>query len=238
MIDYFSLQTGSEYPVFLTVLYTLLFSFSLSSLIAFTYYFTTNRNEVSNNLLQTIILGAITASMVVQAIGDSVAIGLGVLGALAIIRFRTNFRNPRNIIFLFSALAVGIASGVYGFAIAMVGTFGFCAVAFVLNWSGIANKATKEMILRVAFNYEIPTLELEKVIEASCISYSLLEIRDNKGGQSAAVEGEEGMRRTYEYRVKMQEAKQVDDLVASCKKMEGIGNIKLEIVSNRELFEG
>lgn len=236
MIDYFSLQTGSEYPIFLTVLYTLLFSFSLSSLIAFTYFFTTKRDEVSNSLIQTLILGAITASMVVQAIGDSVAIGLGVLGALAIIRFRTNFRNPRNIIFLFSALAVGIASGVYGFAIAMVGTAGFCVVAFILSWSGLGNKSVKELILRVAFDYEVSSSEVEHVIEKWCIFYSLIEIRENKGNQ--VDENGDGLKRILEYRVKMDEATRVDELLGAFKMMSGIGNIKLEMINNKELFEG
>lgn len=238
MIDYFSLQTGSEYPVFLTVLYTLLFSFSLSSLIAFTYYFTTNKNEVSQNLVQTIVLGAITASMVVQAIGDSVAIGLGVLGALAIIRFRTNFRNPRNIVFLFSALAVGIASGVYGFAIALVGTFGFCVVAFLFSWSGLGNNSFRDMILRVAFSRDVPSYDLEQVIEVQCVSYSLIELRENKNNSELLEEGDEALKRTFEYRVKVSVNRREDELIDALKEMEGIGNIKLEMISNRELFEG
>ena len=37
--------------------------------------------------------------------------GLGILGTLAIIRFRTPIRDPRDMIFLFACLGVGIACG-------------------------------------------------------------------------------------------------------------------------------
>lgn len=128
-MDYFSLQTTAEYPAFFTVLYSVMFAFSLAVLVAFTYYKTSEIAGYSATFIQALVLSPIVAIMVIQAIGDSVAIGLGMLGALAIIRFRTNFRNPRNIIFLFASLAIGISCGVYGYAIAIVGTLFFCLTA-------------------------------------------------------------------------------------------------------------
>jgi uncharacterized membrane protein YhiD involved in acid resistance len=44
-------------------------------------------------------------------------------------------RDPRNIIFIFASLSVGIATGVYGYAIALAGTMIFCTVAVLLNYS-------------------------------------------------------------------------------------------------------
>lgn len=51
--------------------------------------------------------------------------GPGMLGALAIVRFRTNFRDPRDIIFMFASLAAGISVGVKGYTIATGGVIGF-----------------------------------------------------------------------------------------------------------------
>lgn len=135
MLDYLALQGSTENPTVVTVAFTVLLSFLLSSAIAFTYDKTT-RTVVSNaDFLQAIILVAIVAATVMQAIGDSLARGLGMLGALAIIRFRTNVRAPRNMVFVFASLATGIACGVYGFVIAILGTIGFCSVAFILRFS-------------------------------------------------------------------------------------------------------
>ena len=137
MIDYFSFQAGTEYPTLSAVFYTVLLSFMLSTAVAITYYFTTPKDKKMQDFFQALILSAVVASTVMQAIGDSMAIGLGMLGALAIIRFRTNLENPRDIIFMFATLAAGLACGVYGFVIALVGTLGFCAAAWILHFTHI-----------------------------------------------------------------------------------------------------
>jgi len=125
MLDFFTIENSSENPTFILILYTVLFSFLLSSLIAFTYDKTSRNITKPVHYIQALILISIVAATVMQAIGDSVARGLGMLGALAIIRFRTTLRNPRNMAFMFASIAVGIACGVYGFVIAIVGTLGF-----------------------------------------------------------------------------------------------------------------
>lgn len=140
MVDFFSIQNSTENPTLLLIIYTVLFSFLLSSLIAFTYEKTSRDVARPLYFIQALVLLAIVTATVMQAIGDSVARGLGMLGALSVIRFRTTLRNPRNIVFMFSSLAVGIACGVYGFLIAIVGTVGFCFTAFVLRFTPFSQK--------------------------------------------------------------------------------------------------
>lgn len=140
MLDFSTLSTNTENPTFLMILLTVLFSFLLSTMIAFTYEKTSRQVARPDNFIQAMVLVAIVAAMVMQAIGDNFARGLGMLGALSIIRFRTTLRNARNIVFMFAALASGIASGVFGFAIALTGTVGFCVVAFILRVSPFSNR--------------------------------------------------------------------------------------------------
>lgn len=135
MFDFTAIYNHTENPTFVTILFTVLFSFLLSSLIVFTYEKTTRDVARPDDFLQAMVLIAIVSATIMQAIGDSVARGLGMLGALAIIRFRTTVKNPRNIVFMFASIATGIACGVYGFVIAITGTLGFCAVAFILRFT-------------------------------------------------------------------------------------------------------
>lgn len=78
--------------------------------------------------------------MVMMAIGDSLARGLGAFGALAMIRFRTRIQDARNILFIFASLSVGLAIGVFGYTIAFVGTLLFCTMALVLHFSPFSSK--------------------------------------------------------------------------------------------------
>ena len=101
-----------EAPSFLVMLITALLAFFLSSLIAVTYEFTTKSIYRKAHFLQSLALIGVVAATILQAIGESVAIGLGIIGALSIIRFRTSINDPRNITFMFASLGSGIACGV------------------------------------------------------------------------------------------------------------------------------
>lgn len=117
------------------VLLTFLLSFVLSGLVAFTYQKTSNISIKSLNYIQALVLSSVVATMIMQAIGDNVAVGLGMIGALTIIQFRTTFRDPRDIIFMFACLGIGIACGVFGFFIAVTGGLIFCLIAILLRFS-------------------------------------------------------------------------------------------------------
>ena len=58
--------------------------------------------------VHTMILGSMIVSMLIMAIGNNLARGLGILGTLAVIRFRTPIRDPRDMMFLFACLGIGI----------------------------------------------------------------------------------------------------------------------------------
>jgi uncharacterized membrane protein YhiD involved in acid resistance len=122
-------------PTLEMVLFSFVLSFLLSSLIAFAYDKTTQMTLKKTNFIQSLILSSMIATMVLQAIGDNVASGLGMLGALSVVQFRNKLANPRDTIFIFAALGMGISCGLYGFHIAAIGTVIFCILAFVLRFT-------------------------------------------------------------------------------------------------------
>ncbi|MCB0622842.1 MAG: DUF4956 domain-containing protein, partial [Saprospiraceae bacterium] len=101
MLEFLSSQNSSEAPSFQSILLAVLSAFFLSSLIVLTYDLTSRDQRRSADFLQSLALISIVAATVMQAIGDSLARGLGMLGALAIIRFRTRVDSPRNMTFMF-----------------------------------------------------------------------------------------------------------------------------------------
>ncbi len=131
------LGTGEYYdfPSFEVALFSLLLSFVLSAVIGLTYRLTFSGNSFPLHFFQAIVLSSMVSSMVIMAVGNNLAAGFGIIGAIAIIRFRTLVRDPRNIIFIFASLSVGIATGVYGYAIAIAGSLLFCVIAILLHYS-------------------------------------------------------------------------------------------------------
>lgn len=82
---------------------------------------------------QTLAVAGVVSAMVVLAIGDSIARGLGLVGAVTLVRFRTNLKDPRDLIFAFATLAVGVAAGAQAFFVAAAGAAIFMAGMFVVS---------------------------------------------------------------------------------------------------------
>lgn len=178
MIDLNILQESPDNPAFYMVLFTVLFAFFLSSILALTYDLTTRTTYRRAHFLQALSLISMVAAMVMQAIGDSLARGLGMLGALAIIRFRTNLNDPRNMTFMFASLAVGISCGVFGFSIALTGTLIFCLAAFVLKWSPLSGSNELIGVLKLQFPvHNDLRKEIESELRSYCKDFDLQEMR-------------------------------------------------------------
>ena len=210
MFDYFSFQNNAENPTLITAIFTVLLAFILSSVLVFVYEKTTREVARSDHFLQGMILIAIVAATVMQAIGDSLARGLGMLGALSIIRFRTTVRDPRNIVFMFMSLAVGIACGVYGFLIAVVGTIAFSISAFILRLSPFSKK--NNLIGTVKFDLAegqgSPDFKImKKVLKKHCINYSLVRYK-------ASTKSDGSKMVSYEYTVKLKNDNQNEFLLS------------------------
>ena len=71
MLDILALQTTSTNPTLIAIVYTVLLSFVLSTMIAITYEKTFRGLSYSRNYVQALVLSAIVAATVMQAIGDS-----------------------------------------------------------------------------------------------------------------------------------------------------------------------
>jgi uncharacterized membrane protein YhiD involved in acid resistance len=184
MLDILTIQTSSSHPALVTILYSVLLAFLLSTLIAVTYEKTFRGLSYSRNFVQAIFLGSIVAATVMQAVGNSLAAGIGMLGALAIIRFRTGLRDPRDIIFIFSSLAAGIACGVGGYSIAIVGTLVFCSIAFALYFTplGSANQFDGMLRFSVDNSSELQN-RLTEILKKHCRVFALVTLRDMAQGK-------------------------------------------------------
>jgi len=218
MLDMLTLRATSVNAPIITVIYTVLLAFILSTLIAVTYDRTFRGLSYSKNYIQALVLAAIVAATVMHAIGDSLARGLGMLGALAIIRFRTNLKDPRDIIFMFASLAAGISCGVSGFGIAVVGTLGFCLAAAILYYSPFGQAHHFDGMLR--FNIENnrdDSARLAAVLEDCCKVFALITLREM--AQERRLE--------YAYHVKLRKGKNNEDLIDALEGIEGIRGISL-----------
>jgi len=223
MFDSLLDQSFYEFPSFKVALFSLLLAFALSTVIAFTYKLTYRGITYSANFFQAMVLSSVAASMVIMAVGNNIAVGFGIIGAIAIIRFRTTVNEPRNIIFIFASLGTGIAAGVYGYSIAISGTLIFCVVAFILYFS--ASSRSEVFLYGLTFNTSSDETKasIVEVLNNFCDSNHLMSIGDGK------MEGER-----YEYQVTLKQDIDHTEIYQKLTQIEGISNIKLSRKANSE----
>ena len=210
-----------EFPSFEVALYSIVLSFVLSSLIAFTYHLTNKGAALSRNFIQAMIMSSIVTCMVIMAVGNNVAAGFGIMGAIAIIRFRMRIENPRNIIFIFASLSVGVATGVYGYSIALAGSLVFCVIAFLLYVSPYGSKRlSQEFNLQFLLLNEIPVSVVVSLLNEKCEDYRMIKVANRNRGDR------------YDYFVTLKQGLNKQEFYEFLKKQEGILNIELERSDN------
>lgn len=236
MLDYLVLENSTEFPAFFTIFYTVILAFILSSLVAFTHYKTSRDIVTPLEFLQSLVLVSIVTATVMQAIGDSLARGLGMLGALAIIRYRTTLKAPRNMVFTFAALASGIACGVYAFIIALTGTIGFCLVAFALRFSPLS----QVNLLMGNLSFSLPIEEEETAVEQLLSSYckkfrkEKFQFGKNKQNQNNSTKEETKHLMQYNYQVSFTNIKHCKKLYKLLLAMPSLSQLKVSFENINE----
>lgn len=90
--------------------------------IMFTYKITYSGVAYSRKF--NVSLGAIliTTTMIMSVISNNIALSLGMVGALSIIRFRTAIKDVKDAAFIFWTIAAGIGCGVSQYSVVVVGS--------------------------------------------------------------------------------------------------------------------
>jgi hypothetical protein len=120
LIDFFlnenvSISTGNFVQHLLVTLVL-----SLLVKIVYTRFSTTisNKKEFSKNF---VILG-LTTCIVITIVKSSLALSLGLVGALSIVRFRAAIKEPEELAYLFLIIAIGLGAGAGQIIIITIGT--------------------------------------------------------------------------------------------------------------------
>jgi hypothetical protein len=99
----------------------LVMAFALGLIIAAVYRWTSPPRARTPSFVPTLVLLCILIAMVTQVIGDNLARAFSLVGALSIVRFRTNVRDTRDTAFVIFVVIVGMAVGSGHLTIALVG---------------------------------------------------------------------------------------------------------------------
>lgn len=155
---YYLMENNTNISVY-EVAIGLIMSVVLAFFIYFVYKKTFAGVMYSKNFNVTLLLITIITTMVMMIIGSNLALSLGMVGALSIIRFRTAVKDTKDSAYIFWAIAVGIACGSGIYSIAILGSIVIAIILFFVN-KGVLDDNTYLVIVHGS-----DSLDTDKVTE-------------------------------------------------------------------------
>jgi len=201
-----------------TVLLSLLATFVLSQLVAWLYMWTHRGMSYTASLAQSLVALSLIVALVMLMVGDSLARAFGLFGALALIRFRTPIKDARDTVFLFFAVAVGIATGSRNLMAATTGTLVIGLILSYLYVVRFGSRYDHDGLVR--FRCVTGGEEERRAQEALrriCESFTLLHVRE--AGPQALME--------FAYQIKLFDKSHGSHLVRDIVAIDGVSDLSL-----------
>jgi uncharacterized membrane protein YhiD involved in acid resistance len=200
------------------ILLSLLLAFILGQGLAWVYYFTHSGLSYSRSFVQSLILITVVVAMVMAVIGNNIITAVGLMGALAIIRFRNIIKDTRDIAFIFCSLVVGMAAGSQRYATAIVGATVLSLIAIYLYLTGFGRHQPHNGFLRFSLRGHIgPDHPIVAILKRFCGHFTLISVQDTGFGGPAE----------YAYQLMISNAARNEEMVSALESVEGIENVSL-----------
>ncbi len=145
----------------------------LSAAIYISYWYTHAGTTYSKKFNISLVTLTILTATVMTVIGNNIALSLGMVGALSIVRFRTAIKDSRDTAYIFWTIIVGICCGVGDYLVAGVGS---AMVFLVLLVMGRARNENR--VLLIIRGEKDKSAELEQIVFSYFNKRALLRVRN------------------------------------------------------------
>ncbi len=121
----------------------------------------------------------LVTTLIMCVIGNNIALSLGMVGALSIVRFRTAIKDPRDTTYIFWAIAVGVCCGICDYLIAGIGSAViFCMMVLIGNVRG------NDRYLLIVRTAGTPDTRVEELMQSYYQNKARLRVKNTASQQS------------------------------------------------------
>jgi len=131
-----------------------------------------NRQVFARNF----VLITMTTMLIITIVKSSLALSLGLVGALSIVRFRAAIKEPEELAYLFLAIAVGLGFGADQRVITVVAFLTICLFIMLRNIKHSTTQDNKNLYLSIASNPGAK-LHLDSIVDVLKKSCARVELK-------------------------------------------------------------
>ena len=123
----------------------------LSFLVQQTYNKTAKTLSNVQNFSKNFVVLGLTTAIIITIVKSSLALSLGLVGALSIVRFRAAIKEPEELVFLFLIISVGLGCGAGQLGITIIGTI----IAIIIILALSRSESREKRIKTENFNFSV-----------------------------------------------------------------------------------
>lgn len=190
----------------------------LGCAVAGIYRFTRQRDGgVSTSFMTTLVMLSVLIAVVTQVIGDNQARAFSLVGALAIIRFRTVVEDTRDTAFVIFAVVIGMAAGANYVTAALAGlAAGGLAAVIVRPRTAAGPDAAWNLAVRIGVGHDV-----DAVLAAAFAKHFA------ESHLQATTTGRQGAALDLVYRTRLQPGSNPIAIVTELNRVEGVQSVEL-----------
>lgn len=169
-------QFGSGESTLLDFLINIFITIILSYIIGLIYSKYGNSLSNRKKLTQTFVLIAVTVMLVISIVKSSLALSLGLVGALSIVRFRTAIKEPEELVYFFIAIALGLGMGANQRIVTLIGAVIIILYIIIQNMNAVKSVVQQNLIVTIS-NTSEKKLDENAILELLKKHCSKLDLR-------------------------------------------------------------
>jgi uncharacterized membrane protein YhiD involved in acid resistance len=204
----------------------MLVSIALSFVIAYAYKATHRGFSYSQSFSIAIILMTVIVTMIIFLIEDSIARAIGIFGAFSIIRFRTAVKDVRDVVFIFFALAIGLAVGLGSISTAAMGVFVLTALLLILHKTNFGGMRKLEYVLHFKMDSKNHSNDVfAGVMDKFLKKRRLLNVSAKERGKYLL----------FTFNISLRDQDELNDFIAGMNVLEGVSDVS--VISSKNDLE-
>ncbi|GAB2475884.1 DUF4956 domain-containing protein [Hymenobacter qilianensis] len=173
----------------------------------------------SVGLIKSIVMLTMITAFVMMVVGDNLAQAFSMVGILSIIRFRTAMKGAQDFMFLFFALAIGLACGEGLYSVALIGCLLIGVVTMAMTY-GLAHSLQEDLILtilrRAAGSME---RDYAPILAAHCRRHKVLSMQTSQTKQGPVTQ--------LVYAASLKKGSSREGIVEALQELEGVKQVTL-----------
>jgi len=138
----------------------------------------TNRKKFASNFM----LLALATMLIIFIVKSSIALSLGLVGALSIVRFRAAIKEPEELVYLFFVIGIGLGMGANQTTITLL------AFVLIISLLTIRHYLEKRTLMstpeNMVLNISTPNLDIHQINEILAKHFTLVELKRLDQNQS------------------------------------------------------